>query len=389
MSSSEVLGVLTPPQKELVKAWWNKVNTQQLKGLKKTIAADKNIFGVSLIESLSYSYSRISYLDEDTGAIFNGRVPIIIAKCGAFLKEQALDVEGIFRLSGNAKRISTLQTIFDTAYDGYGVQLDWQGYTVHDASNVMRRFLNYLPEPVINLEYQLLFKTTLDAEFPSLEAKIDAFQKLIERLPIVHQYLLLYLLDMLYLFSFYEETTRMDTSSLATAFAPSILTDPNDAMNPAGYKESQRVLEFLIKYQNRFTMPHISVNNNARIQNDSSISEHLYQQGQRRLSAFGNSNEFNDSINKQNSPYVRPQNSRSVTSLLIAGRSTTSLKRSNTTPSKKPGPEPFQPLFTNNINVNRSLTSLNQNNRSVGRWKSIKRVVKEQDELSSQDQVTS
>lgn len=41
MSSSEVLGVLTPPQKELVKAWWNKVNTQQLKGLKKTIAGKK------------------------------------------------------------------------------------------------------------------------------------------------------------------------------------------------------------------------------------------------------------------------------------------------------------------------------------------------------------
>jgi hypothetical protein len=72
-----------------------------------------------------------------------------------------LDVEGIFRLSGNAKRISTLQTIFDTAEEGYGLKLDWQGYTVHDASNVMRRFLNYLPEPVINLEYQLLFKTTL------------------------------------------------------------------------------------------------------------------------------------------------------------------------------------------------------------------------------------
>jgi hypothetical protein len=131
-----------------------------------------------------------------------------------------MDVEGIFRLSGNAKRISMLQTIFDTAEEQYGSQLDWQGYTVHDASNVMRRFLNYLPEPVINLEYQLLFKTTLDAEFPNLQAKIDAFQKLIERLPIVHQYLLLYLLDMLYLFSFYDETTRMDTSSLATAFAP-------------------------------------------------------------------------------------------------------------------------------------------------------------------------
>lgn len=53
-----------------------------------------------------------------------------------------------------------LQTIFDTPTT-YGLQLDWHGYTVHDASNVMRRFLNYLPEPVITLKYQTQFKNTL------------------------------------------------------------------------------------------------------------------------------------------------------------------------------------------------------------------------------------
>lgn len=72
----------------------------------------------------------------------------------------ALSTEGIFRLSGNVKRIAMLQTIFDTPND-YGLQLNWHGYTVHDASNVMRRFLNYLPEPVITLTYQPLFKATL------------------------------------------------------------------------------------------------------------------------------------------------------------------------------------------------------------------------------------
>jgi hypothetical protein len=53
-----------------------------------------------------------------------------------------------------------------------------------------------------------------------LEAKIDAFQKLIEQLPVVHQHLLLYMLDLLSLFSMYSDVTRMDVSSLATAFAP-------------------------------------------------------------------------------------------------------------------------------------------------------------------------
>ena len=73
----------------------------------------------------------------------------------------ALYTEGIFRLSGNAKRIATLQMIFDTRGDDYGLHLNWDDYTVHDASNVMRRFLNYLPEPLISLHYQALFKTAL------------------------------------------------------------------------------------------------------------------------------------------------------------------------------------------------------------------------------------
>jgi hypothetical protein len=42
MSSLEVSGVLTPSQTELVKAWWKKVNSQQTKGMKKTIAGKRN-----------------------------------------------------------------------------------------------------------------------------------------------------------------------------------------------------------------------------------------------------------------------------------------------------------------------------------------------------------
>jgi hypothetical protein len=57
-------------------------------------------------------------------------------------------VEGIFRLSGSARRIGELQHLFDIP-PLYGSQLDWQGYSIHDAANVLRRFLNSLPDPVI------------------------------------------------------------------------------------------------------------------------------------------------------------------------------------------------------------------------------------------------
>ncbi|KAI8637554.1 Rho GTPase activation protein [Parasitella parasitica] len=246
---------LSPSQKSLVKAWWRKANSNMKTERGNQYEKQGVVFGIPLTDSLRYAHSRISYLDERAHSHCNAIIPTIVAKCGAFLKEKALYTEGIFRLSGNAKRISMLQAIFDAPSEDYGLHLNWQDYTVHDASNVMRRFLNHLPQPLISLHYQALFKTTLDAEFPSLESKIDAFQNLIERLPIAHQYLLLYLLDLLYLFSQCAEYTRMESSSLATAFSPVIFSDPAHATNPAGYKESQRALEFLILHQNKFLMP--------------------------------------------------------------------------------------------------------------------------------------
>ena len=71
----------------------------------------------------------------------------------------ALATEGIFRMSGSVRRIADLQSIFNTPED-YGAKFDWEHgkYTVHDAANVMRRFLNHLPEPVIPLDYYRPFK---------------------------------------------------------------------------------------------------------------------------------------------------------------------------------------------------------------------------------------
>ena len=41
-------------------------------------------------------------------------VPIVVAKCGLYLKENATEVEGTFRISGSAKRMRELQAVFDT-----------------------------------------------------------------------------------------------------------------------------------------------------------------------------------------------------------------------------------------------------------------------------------
>ncbi|ORX55544.1 Rho GTPase activation protein [Hesseltinella vesiculosa] len=232
------------------KSWWKK-KTQPKSNNKQ----EGQIFGVPLEESVSYAGAAIAYANDNVK--YMGSIPLLIAKCGSFLKEEALYTEGIFRLSGSAKRIGELQQIFNTGPD-YGRQLDWKGYSVHDTANILRRFLNYLPEPVIIQEMCQAFQDVIVLEINE-EDKVKAYQQLIEKLPQLHQYLLFYLLDLLYLFSSYSHITRMDTFNLASVFTPGILMDPECCLDPAHYKTSQRVVQFLIEHQLCFQMPKSSL----------------------------------------------------------------------------------------------------------------------------------
>lgn len=72
-----------------------------------------------------------------------------------------LEVEGIFRISGSAKRVNALEFQFDQSTSSYGLDLNWEGYTVHDAASLFRRYLNRLPDPVIPFEYYQQFRDVM------------------------------------------------------------------------------------------------------------------------------------------------------------------------------------------------------------------------------------
>jgi hypothetical protein len=175
-------------------------------------------------------------------------------------------VEGIFRLSGSEKRIKELKAIFDSP-DRYGKGLDWAGYTVHDAANVLRRYLNQLPEPIVPLELYERFRDPLrghtkqavgDTEGPQLDDQFDignaisTYQQLITELPPLNRQLLLYILDLLAVFASKADENRMNSQNLAAIFQPGMLSHKKHDMAPAEYRLSQDVLIFLIENQDHF-----------------------------------------------------------------------------------------------------------------------------------------
>ena len=177
----------------------------------------------------------------------------------------ATDVEGIFRVSGSAKRIKDLQEIFDSP-ERYGKGLDWTGYTVHDAANVFRRYLNQLPEPIVPLEFYDRFREPLktyqresqsNAQAPEsgqldYPQAVAAYQQLIRELPPLNRQLLLYILDLLAVFASKSDLNRMPSPNLSAIFQPCSISHPQHDMAPEEYKLSQDVLVFLIENQDHF-----------------------------------------------------------------------------------------------------------------------------------------
>ncbi|KAF2252137.1 RhoGAP-domain-containing protein [Trematosphaeria pertusa] len=250
-----------------LKSWWKNFSKRNVKKEEDKEPEARGIFGVPLITSIPYANVAISLFNETGESYIYGYVPIVVAKCGVFLKEKATDVEGIFRLAGSEKRIKELKIAFDTP-PRWGKGLDWSGYTVHDAANILRRYFNQLPEPIIPLQHYDAFREPLrghqaeavgqiEGQAPSVggfdpDAAVRVYQRLIKELPSLNRQLLLYILDLLAVFAAKSDVNKMTTSNLAAIFQPGILSHPQHDMSPQDYRLSQDVLIFLIDNQDHF-----------------------------------------------------------------------------------------------------------------------------------------
>ncbi|ODQ76987.1 hypothetical protein BABINDRAFT_42451, partial [Babjeviella inositovora NRRL Y-12698] len=219
-------------------------------------AHDSQVFGVPLEESVRVAGVGISLQAPQPGElVLYGSIPMVVANCGRFLKKNALEVEGIFRIGGSSKRVKELQFVFSSP-PNYGRNLDWElgGYHVHDAASLLRRYLNSLPEPLVPLEMYEEFRASASARhilLGEINSALADYKTLLNRLPPTNKQVILYLLDMLNLFAMNCKANLMHAKNLAAIFQPSLLSHPNHDLDPSEYDNSRPVVEFLIQYADR------------------------------------------------------------------------------------------------------------------------------------------
>ncbi|KZT67955.1 Rho GTPase activation protein [Daedalea quercina L-15889] len=246
-----------PQTKQNLKTWWNhfRFAQQAKKEAEEKKAGEGVVFGKPLKESLKYASVQISTANANGELYVWGYIPVVVAKCGLYLKENATEVEGTFRVNGSNKRMRELQAAFESP-PRYGKNLDWkkEHYTTHDVASVFRRYLTQMPEPVIPHDMYHYFRDTLSKKPFNQDEVIQTYKRLIRSMPRANQYLLLYVLDLLSVFARKSDKNLMTAKNLAVIFRPALIAHPSHELSPQEHQLSQEVLEFLIAHQDWFML---------------------------------------------------------------------------------------------------------------------------------------
>ncbi len=83
---------MTPASKRDLASWWKnfKKNTKKEEEKVESTEPPSGIFGVPLQDSIRYANVAISLTNERGESYIYGYVPIVVAKCGVFLKEKGM-----------------------------------------------------------------------------------------------------------------------------------------------------------------------------------------------------------------------------------------------------------------------------------------------------------
>jgi len=160
------------------------------------------------------------------------RVPIIMTKALKWLRSNAQQTEGVFRVPGDSAQIGFMLRLIDL---GFEREVDFRVCSVHDVAGLVKLYLRELPEPLIPFAlYANVIETQQKLEKTSDE---KAYQRdlilVLHQLPKNNSLVLGYLLKFLHQFSEFAVETKMTIANLAMVFSPNIIRPQVDTVDTA------------------------------------------------------------------------------------------------------------------------------------------------------------
>ncbi|KAL0992928.1 hypothetical protein UPYG_G00101060 [Umbra pygmaea] len=157
----------------------------------------------------------------------NSTVPKFVEKCIRAVERRGLDIDGIYRVSGN---LAVIQRLRHKADHEENLDLeDGQWEEIHVITGALKLFLRELPEPLF--PYSFFDKFIAAIQVQDYSQKVSYFCDLVRSLPLPNHDTMHLLFKHLLKVVEFGEKNRMSVQSMAIVFGPTLLRPQTESAN--------------------------------------------------------------------------------------------------------------------------------------------------------------
>nr|XP_039270216.1 rho GTPase-activating protein 12-like isoform X1 [Styela clava] len=154
-------------------------------------------------------------------------IPYFVKSCVEEVEKRGLNIDGIYRVSGNLSHVQKLRYTVDREIPVNFSDPEWED--IHVITGALKMFLRELPEPVIPFTFFDKFIAT--CKISDKNSRHDATKSLIRALPKPNKETLKYLLLHFCKVVEHSESNRMQVQNIAIVFGPTLLLKPPELTN--------------------------------------------------------------------------------------------------------------------------------------------------------------
>uniref|UniRef100_A0AAY4ARN9 Rho GTPase activating protein 12 n=1 Tax=Denticeps clupeoides TaxID=299321 RepID=A0AAY4ARN9_9TELE len=180
----------------------------------------------------------------------NTSVPLFVKKCIDHVENYGLNVDGLYRVSGNLAVIQKLR--FAVNHDERVDLADAKWEDIHVTTGALKMFFRELPEPLFTYTYFNDFVNAI--KIYDYKQKLQAVKDLVKLLPQQNHDTMQALFKHLRKVIEHGEQNRMTTQSVAIVFGPTLLRPEKETLNMAVHMvyQNQIVELILLEYDGIF-----------------------------------------------------------------------------------------------------------------------------------------
>lgn len=170
------------------------------------------------------------------------KIPQVVQETVAYLRQNALSTEGIFRRSASTQVVREVQQKYNI-----GTPVNFQQYDdVHLTAVILKTFLRELPEPLLTFN---LYNYVVGFSSLEPEKKVESTKDTLKTLPEENYEVLRFLIGFLVEVSARSHENKMTNTNLAVVFGPNLLWAKDVAMTLKAINPINTFTKFLLDNQ--------------------------------------------------------------------------------------------------------------------------------------------